>query len=69
MNTLRKIILKGNLYQFDDIVVMATETTCNFTTKCFKGVVVKSNKQYPVGQYIEDWLIQNCKEVEKNEAI
>ena len=36
----RIIVLKGEVYQCSDILVMATETTCSLTKSTFKGVFV-----------------------------
>lgn len=53
----RKVFLKGELYttKHPDTIVMCTKTTCNYSSKCFSGIVIEA-QEYPKGHYCKDWL-------------
>jgi len=53
----QKIFIKGEKYTTNQegLVVMCTETTCNYSSTEFKGVVLES-KKYPIGHYNKTWL-------------
>lgn len=52
----RKTFLKGELYTTNKcgLIVMCTETTCNYTSTSFKGVVIEGDDR-PTGHYQETW--------------
>lgn len=62
----RNIIVKGLLYQNSNTIILALETTCNYTKDSFKGVVVKNLHQcmprtpYPIG-FKSKWNSTNFK--------
>lgn len=53
----QKIFLKGKKYTTNQagLIVLCTETTCNYSRKYFKGVVLEG-REYPVGYYSKTWL-------------
>lgn len=60
----RKLILKGKVYTLQGTDVIATNTTCSYSGKYFKGVCIKntSNKNIVVPGFINDkWVIENFK--------
>jgi hypothetical protein len=52
----QKIFIQGEKYTTNQegLVVLCTETTCNYSSKHFKGVVLES-EQYPIGYYSKTW--------------
>jgi hypothetical protein len=58
----RQVFLKGELYKNGSgkTIVMCTETTCNYSKREFKGVVIESDS-YPKGLYDKDWLTSTFK--------
>ena len=52
-----KIFIKGEKYTTNQegLIIMCTETTCNYSSKHFKGIVIES-KKYPIGHYSKTWF-------------
>lgn len=65
----RKVILKGKVYECQDTLVMAMETTCSLTKKSFKGVCVGLNNSWTKNEITiigseMDCYLENYKESE-----
>lgn len=52
----QKLFIKGEKYTNNSggLVVLCTKTTCNYSSKHFRGVVLESD-EYPVGYYSKTW--------------
>lgn len=67
----RKIILKGIVYECQGTLVMATETTCSLTKTNFKGICVGFNDAYGkneitiVGSEVECMIVNYNKTEQK----
>ena len=66
LTEVRLVILKGETYECQGTIVMATKTTCSLTSNHFSGVCVwvdtSTEVRNPVGQISDDWLIINFNE-------
>jgi hypothetical protein len=61
----QKVFIKGEKYTIDRerLIVLCTETTCNYSSSTFKGVVLES-KEYSIGQYSKGWFTKEFKKDE-----
>jgi hypothetical protein len=61
----RKIFLMGNLYECNGLIVMCSETTDNYSSNNFKGVVLLDNEnKYTRGHYSETWFTETFRNIE-----
>jgi|TARA_R110000744_G_scaffold32503_3_gene76078 hypothetical protein len=51
----QKVFVKGREYRTDDLLVLCTETTCNYSNEHFKAVVL-SSKKFTVGSVDEFFM-------------
>lgn len=60
MEQIRKIILKGKVYESNGTLVMALETTCSLTKGNFKAVCVGLMEGWSKSEYIIIGSEMNC---------
>jgi hypothetical protein len=65
----QKLFVQGKKYanSSGDLTVLCAKTTCNYSSKTFKGTVLQA-KEYSIGHFSKDWLTSGFKEYkEENE--